>query len=110
MSASKSESGEDDLRGAVVEAHDFGPWHEFLQTLGDFDLQLALSCPVGAELGLLADGLSHLGPKLKSLYGDKVRLVPYGPKRPFFRRFGASLLTDALDQIEERAMLSRYGI
>jgi len=63
----------------------------------------------GVSVGL-ADGLSHLVPKLKSLYGDKVRLVPYGPKRPFFRRFGASLLTDAVDQIEERAMLSRYGL
>ena len=43
------------------------------------------------DLGL-ADGVSHMVPKLKALYGDKVRLVPLGVRRPFFQRFGASFV------------------
>lgn len=66
---------------------------------------------VGAEavrLGL-ADGIGHLVPKLKELYGDKVRLAPYGVKRSLWQRFGATVLADALHQVEERALWARYG-
>lgn len=67
---------------------------------------------VGAQaLGVgLADGVGHLVPKLKALYGDKVRLVPYGLKRPFFQRIGGRMLTDAMDQLEERGLWARYGL
>lgn len=61
------------------------------------------------DLGL-ADGLAHLAPKLKELYGDKLRLVPHGVRRPLFQRIGASLLGGALGKAEDRAIWSRFGL
>ncbi len=58
----------------------------------------------------LADGIGHLLPKLQELYGDKVRLVPYGIKRSLFQRFSGRLITGTLDQIEERGLWARYGL
>lgn len=61
------------------------------------------------ELGL-ADGIGHLVPKMKALYGDKVRFSKYGRKRGLFQRFGASLTQDALSFVEERASYARFGL
>lgn len=61
------------------------------------------------DLGI-ADGVAHLVPKLKALYGAKVRLVPLGIKRGFLSRFGISLAEDALGAVEERALWARYGL
>ncbi|MBW4974537.1 MULTISPECIES: S49 family peptidase [Roseovarius] len=61
------------------------------------------------ELGL-ADGIAHLLPKLKELYGDKVQLARYGRKRGIFPRFGAAIAEDALSVVEERASLARFGL
>jgi serine protease SohB len=61
------------------------------------------------DLGL-ADGVAHLVPKLKSIYGDKVRLVPYGQKRSLFQRLGARIAQDALSGVEEQALWARYGL
>lgn len=61
------------------------------------------------DLGL-ADGVAHLVPKLKALYGDKVRLVPMGQKRGLLARFGSNLAEDALHQVEERALWARFGL
>ncbi|MBW6505313.1 MAG: S49 family peptidase [Rhodobacteraceae bacterium] len=66
------------------------------------------------EVGLI-DGIAHMVPKLKALYGDKVRLMPYGIRRPLWRRFGAgaaaeSALGAALDLADERALWARYGL
>lgn len=58
----------------------------------------------------LADGVAHLVPKLKALYGDKVRIVPYGVKKSIFQRFGGRILGEALEQVEERALWARYGL
>ena len=55
------------------------------------------------EVGL-ADGIAHLVPKLKALYGDKVRLTAYGPRRGLLRRFGLSIAEDAM------ALWTRYGL
>ncbi|PWK59905.1 S49 family peptidase [Roseicyclus mahoneyensis] len=67
----------------------------------------------GVDLGL-ADGLGHIVPKLKELYGDKVRFQRFGPRRGLFQRFGASLsaeLTGGIEaSIEDRALWSRYGL
>lgn len=65
----------------------------------------------------LIDGLAHPVPKLKELYGEKVRIVPYGQRRSWLRRFGASLgasvaaeAADTLfDVAEERALWARFG-
>jgi ClpP class serine protease len=61
------------------------------------------------DLGL-ADGVAHLVPKLKALYGDKVKLVPLGQKRGLLARFGLNLAEDALASVEERALWARYGL
>lgn len=61
------------------------------------------------EVGL-ADGIAHPLPKLKELYGDKVKLIPYGPRRGLLSRFGANLVDDALGQVEERTLLAGYGL
>lgn len=58
----------------------------------------------------LADGLGHAVPKLKELYGDKVHLVAYGPRRSLFQRLGVEVLTGAADAVEERALRARYGL
>jgi len=61
------------------------------------------------DLGLV-DGVGHLVPKLKALYGDKVRLVPYGQRRSLMQRFGLNLATDALSAVEDRAAFARFGL
>jgi signal peptide peptidase SppA len=58
----------------------------------------------------LVDGVAHLKPKLQELYGEKVRLVPYGQKRSLAQRFGLSLSDAVLGEIEDRALWARYGL
>lgn len=61
------------------------------------------------ELGLI-DGIGHVVPRMKERFGDKVRFRPYEIRRPFFRRFGASLVEDAVAGLEERAAYARFGL
>ena len=61
------------------------------------------------DLGL-ADGVAHLVPKLKALYGAKVRLVPLGQKRSLLSRFGLTLAEDTLQTVEDRLMRAHYGM
>lgn len=58
----------------------------------------------------LADDIGHLGPVMKNRYGDKVKFARYGQKKSLLSRFGARILTDTLDQVEERALWARYGL
>jgi len=61
------------------------------------------------DLGL-ADGIGHLVPKLKEIYGDKTRFVKYERKRSFLQKFGSQLAEDAWMSIEERAAYARFGL
>ena len=61
------------------------------------------------ELGLI-DGIAQLEPKLKELYGDDVKLLQYGRKRPFMQRFGVDFAGDAMAALEERAQFARFGL
>jgi len=70
------------------------------------------------DLGL-ADGVAHAVPKLKALYGDKVRFLRHEARRPFLRRFGlggggpglaAEAVEVAFAAAEERALWARYGL
>lgn len=63
----------------------------------------------GIDVGL-ADGIGHVVPKMKELYGDKVKLVPYRQRRPFLSRFGARIADDLIGVAEERAMYARFGL
>jgi len=64
---------------------------------------------IGVDLGL-ADGLGHLVPKLKEIYGDKVRFAHYAPKRGFLSRFSAQIVNDAFSGFDERAEYARFGL
>lgn len=66
------------------------------------------------DLGLV-DGVAHLAPKMKALYGDKVRLVPLGQRRSLAQRLGLAQLAAeaaaaALDEVEARALWARFGL
>jgi signal peptide peptidase SppA len=61
------------------------------------------------ELGL-ADGIGHLVPKMKELFGDKTRFAVYGQKRNLFGRFGLSIASDIATGLEERAAYARFGL
>ncbi len=61
------------------------------------------------ELGLV-DGLARAEPRLKELYGDKVRFIRYDRRRGIMQRFGLSLMGDAVNAIEERAAYARFGL
>ncbi|MBN2629184.1 MAG: S49 family peptidase [Rhodobacteraceae bacterium] len=63
----------------------------------------------GVEVGL-ADGVGHLVPKMKELFGDKVRLVPYGQRRGLLQRFGFAMADSVMATVEERALWARYGL
>ncbi|MGJ8602500.1 MAG: S49 family peptidase [Marivita sp.] len=58
----------------------------------------------------LADHVGHLVPAMKERFGDKVKFRRYEQRRPLLSRFGATLTSDALSAIEERAEFARYGL
>lgn len=60
-------------------------------------------------LGLI-DGIGHVVPKMKEIYGDKVRFIPYGRKRSLMQRFGMTLAADTAQLLEERAAYARFGL
>jgi len=61
------------------------------------------------ELGLI-DGIGHLRPMIKQRFGDKVKFNRYGTKKGLLSRFGAQVIGDAVDSIEERAAYARFGL
>ncbi|MGO4907381.1 S49 family peptidase [Pseudorhodobacter sp. W20_MBD10_FR17] len=65
----------------------------------------------------LADGVAHLVPKMKSLYGDKVKLNIVGERKSMLQRLGisfggmgASLASGAMAEVEDRSLWARYGL
>jgi len=64
------------------------------------------------DIGLI-DGIAHLVPKMKALYGDKVALNVMTQKRSLMQRFGAPGVATAVDQaisaVEDRGHWARYG-
>ena len=61
------------------------------------------------ELGLI-DGIGHLKPMMKDRFGDKVKFRTYGVKKGLLSRFGAQLVEDAVQGIEERAAYAQFGL
>ena len=58
----------------------------------------------------LADGVGHLVPKMKDVFGDKVRFKRFEAKKPLLPRFGMEVARGALGEIEERAEYARFGL
>ena len=58
----------------------------------------------------LADGIGHLAPTMRALYGEKVRFRVIAPRRPLFRRLGLPGVAEALDLVEARALWTRLGL
>jgi serine protease SohB len=58
----------------------------------------------------LADGVGHLVPKMKALFGPKVRFLTYGPRRGLLQRFGMAAAGAVADTIEERVAFARFGL
>lgn len=63
----------------------------------------------GLETGLI-DGVGHLVPKMKEIFGDKVKLRVYQQKKPLLGRLGAQVTDDALSAVEDRLAYARYGL
>lgn len=61
------------------------------------------------ELGL-ADGIGHVVPKMKEVFGDKVRFAVYGDKKPWYQRIGMAFAKDVVAGLEERAAYARFGL
>ncbi|MGR3500790.1 S49 family peptidase [Pseudaestuariivita sp.] len=61
------------------------------------------------ELGLI-DGIGHLEDVMRSKFGEKVTFRRYGQRKGLLSRFGASLVSDAVAGIEERAAYARFGL
>ncbi len=51
------------------------------------------------DLGLI-DGIAHLEPKMKDLFGADVRFVRHAARRPFLRRFGIEFADGMLSRAE----------
>lgn len=62
-----------------------------------------------AEIGL-TDGVAHIVPKMKELFGDKTAFRVYQQRRSLFSRFGMQLATDAAAALDERAAYARFGL
>ncbi len=60
------------------------------------------------ELGL-ADGIAHLIPKMRDIYGPEVKFLSYGPRVSVLRRFGLSA-DDFIEAAERKALGSQFGI
>ncbi len=61
------------------------------------------------ELGLI-DGIGHLRPMMMERFGAKVKFRAYNAKRGLLSRFGAQVVRDTVQGIEERAAFARFGL
>ncbi|MEL7215509.1 MAG: S49 family peptidase [Pseudomonadota bacterium] len=58
----------------------------------------------------LADHVGHLVPRMKELYGDKVRFAASTPRRSMFQRLGAPGVEEISAALEERSLRARFGL
>ncbi|MEE9454736.1 MAG: S49 family peptidase [Paracoccaceae bacterium] len=58
----------------------------------------------------LVDGVAHLIPKMKELFGDDVRLPVHGQKKSLLSRFGAPAAASVIGDVEDRLYWSRFGL
>lgn len=58
----------------------------------------------------LVDGIAHLTPKMKELFGEDVKFTAFGQKTSLFKRLGLGSSADMLSGVEERIFWSQYGL
>ncbi len=58
----------------------------------------------------LADGVAHLVPKMKELFGKDVKFNLHGQRVSWLQRLGIGTASDVINGIEDRALWSRYGL
>lgn len=58
----------------------------------------------------LVDGVAHLAPKMKEMFGKDVRLNAFGQKRSLLSRFGLGSSASMLSNVEERIFWSQFGL
>ena len=61
------------------------------------------------EVGLI-DGIAHLVPKMKDVFGKNIAFRVSSPRRPLLSRLGAPGVSDLLAAVEERAQWQRWGL
>ncbi|MBK5933025.1 S49 family peptidase [Rhodovulum imhoffii] len=61
------------------------------------------------DLGL-ADGVAHMEPKMKEIFGEKVKFVACGVRRGWLSRLGVHAMAGLADEAEARLMWARYGL
>ncbi len=64
----------------------------------------------GAQDVGLIDGIGHIVPKMKDIFGKDVRFSVYARRRPFLSRFGMALGQAAVGALEDRAAFARFGL
>ena len=58
----------------------------------------------------LVDGIGHLKPILEEKFGKKLKVNMFGPKRSIFQKFGAKLLANNIEQLNNEALWARFGL
>jgi len=58
----------------------------------------------------LVDGIAHLGPKMKQMFGEDVRLNVFDQRKSLFKRLGFGSSVNVLSDIEERTFWSQFGL
>ncbi len=65
--------------------------------------------PQAVENGLV-DGIAHLVPKMKELFGEDVKLSVFGPKKSLLNRFGGPAAAGIMNDVEDRSLWTRFGL
>ncbi|MEL7106941.1 MAG: S49 family peptidase [Pseudomonadota bacterium] len=58
----------------------------------------------------LVDGVGHIVPKMKEIFGKRTRFAVYRQRRPLLSRFGAQMLDGVVGEFETRAAYARFGL
>lgn len=61
------------------------------------------------ENGLI-DGIAHLRPKMREIFGPKVRFRELRARRSILSRFGVGIADSFIETVESRALWARFGL
>ena len=51
-----------------------------------------------------------MDPYLEEKFGKKLKVNMFGPKRSIFQKFGAKLLANNIEQLNNEALWARFGL